>query len=55
MPGQNWEEEKPKVEIPYEKHKMPRALLWIWAAFFVWAAVYLGRYLIPDLRQWLSR
>ena len=39
----------------YLGNSVPKVLRWIYAAFLAWMVVYLAKYMVPDLIQWLKR
>lgn len=37
----------------YQGNKIPKMLRWAYAAFAIWAATYVIKYLVPNLLVWL--
>lgn len=40
--------------LQYVGNKFPRVLRLVWTGFVVFLVIYIGKYCIPDLLQWLK-
>lgn len=41
-------------ELRYRGSSIPRVIRFAWTVFGVFAAIYVARYLWPDLKEWLN-
>lgn len=48
-------ESSEKDFLQYRGNKFPRVLRLAWTVFMVFAAIYLIKFLWPDLTQWMNR
>lgn len=53
-------ETTPKIEketdlLQYKSNNVPRVLRFAWSVLIIFSLVYLARYMVPDLREWLAK